>query len=144
MHLQLFPNQGNVPGWARSIADDLTLSSDAYVPHREAQKEVDLLEKKLQRLEAARAAEVAALAADLRAARADVAERLGAQDAKVTDLIEELGSTQALLSQKEAALAEVWGLRFPALSASITSLQPGRNLHAEHKGRHLYAEPNTQ
>ena len=81
---------------------------------------MDLLEKKLQRLEAARASEVAALAADLEAARADVAERLTAQDAKVTDLIEELGATQALLSQKEAALAEVRVLRCVLLCSSIT------------------------
>jgi chromosome segregation ATPase len=77
------------------------------VERREAQKEIELLEKKLQRLEQARAAEIQQLAADLQAARDSVAEQLSAKDAKLTDLVEELGNTQALLSEKEAALAEV-------------------------------------
>lgn len=50
---------------------------------REVQKEKELLEKKLQRLEQARAAEIAQLAADLQTARDDVASQLSAKDAKV-------------------------------------------------------------
>ena len=74
---------------------------------REAEKECDLLEKKLQRTEAARAAEIASLSEQLQGLRDASAQQLSAKDAKVTDLIEELGNTQALLSEKEAALAEV-------------------------------------
>ncbi len=68
---------------------------------------MELLEKKMQRLEAARAAEIAQLTAELESARNSVVEQLSAKDAKVNDLIEELGNTQALLSEKEAALEEV-------------------------------------
>lgn len=76
-------------------------------PRREAQKEVELLEKKMQRLEAARAAEIAQLTTELEGARTSMVEQLSAKDSKVNDLVEELGNTQALLSEKEAALAEV-------------------------------------
>jgi hypothetical protein len=91
---------------------------------REAEKECDLLEKKLQRLEAARAAEVAALTADLGASRDEAAAALRAKDAKVTDLIEELGNTQALLSEKEAALAEVRAAGGRSLLLPLVSRPP--------------------
>lgn len=84
----------------------------SLLANREAQKEVELLEKKMQRLEAARAAEIAQLTAELQSARDSVVEQLSAKDSKVNDLIEELGNTQALLSEKEAALAEVGALFF--------------------------------
>ncbi|KAK9917170.1 hypothetical protein WJX75_001536 [Coccomyxa subellipsoidea] len=84
---------------------DAQLAAEASL--QEAQKEVELLEKKMQRLEGARAAEIAQLTAELQSARDSVVEQLSAKDSKVNDLIEELGNTQALLSEKEAALAEV-------------------------------------
>ena len=74
---------------------------------REAEKEKGLLEKRAQRLEEARAAESAALGAELRAQREAVAGELSAKDNKINDLVEELGATQALLTDKEAALQEV-------------------------------------
>lgn len=80
---------------------------DMSLPSREAQKEVELLEKKMQRLEAARAAEIAHLTAELEGSRTSMVEQLSVKDSKVNDLVEELGNTQALLSEKEAALAEV-------------------------------------
>lgn len=80
---------------------------------------MDLLEKKLQRVEAARMQEVAQLTAELEGARNSVAEQLSAKDAKVNDLVEELGNTQALLSEKEAALAEVRSSNMSPLSCSV-------------------------
>ena len=61
----------------------------------------------MQRLEEARATESAALSAELRAQRDAVAGELSAKDNKINDLVEELGATQALLTDKEAALQEV-------------------------------------
>ena len=73
----------------------------------EAEKEKGLLEKRVQRLEEARAAESAQAGAQLQAQRDAVAAELSAKDNKVNDLVEELGATQALLTEKERALAEV-------------------------------------
>ena len=81
--------------------------SQMCVPDREAEKEKGLLEKRLQRLEEARAAESAQLGAELRAQRDTVAAEMSAKDNKINDLVEELGATQALLTEKEAALQEV-------------------------------------
>ena len=61
----------------------------------------------MQRLEEARATEGAALSAELAAQREAVAGELSAKDNKINDLVEELGATQALLTDKEAALQEV-------------------------------------
>lgn len=77
---------------------------------REAEKEKGLLEKRLQRLEEARAAESAQLGAELQKQREAVAQELNAKDNKINDLHEELGATQALLTEKEHALQEVWHL----------------------------------
>jgi len=74
---------------------------------REAEKEKGLLEKRLQRLEEARAAESAQLGAELQKQREAVAQELNAKDNKINDLHEELGATQALLTEKEHALQEV-------------------------------------
>jgi hypothetical protein len=68
---------------------------------------MDLLEKKLQRTEAARTTETQQLSAELEAARQGFAETLKDHDLKLNGLVEELGNTQALLSEKEAALDEV-------------------------------------
>ena len=81
---------------------------------REAEKEKGLLEKRLQRLEEARAAESAQAGAQLQKQRDAVAAELSAKDNKINDLVEELGATQALLNEKEHALQEVTG--FPELS----------------------------
>ena len=81
--------------------------SQLRVPNREAEKEKGLLEKRLQRLEEARAAESAQLGAELRAQRDAVATEMSTKDNKINDLVEELGATQALLTEKEAALQEV-------------------------------------
>lgn len=88
--------------------------------HREAEKEKGLLEKRLQRLEEARAAESAQLGAELQKQREAVASELNAKDNKINDLVEELGGTQALLTEKEAALAEVRS----GLPATMPSLSP--------------------
>eukprot|EP00884_Botryococcus_braunii_P012518 jgi/Botrbrau1/21267/Bobra.39_2s0057.2 len=74
-----------------------------------AQKELDLLEKKLQRTEAARAAETQHLSGELDAVRTKFADLLKEKDLKFNSLVEELGNTQALLSEKEAALSEFAG-----------------------------------
>ena len=95
---------------------------------READKECALLEKKLQRRAAARAAEIASLSEQLQGLRDASAQQLSSKDAKVTDLIEELGNTQALLSEKEAALAEARSpaaLWPPILSRAWSPLPPG-------------------
>lgn len=81
---------------------------------REAEKEKGLLEKRLQRLEDARAAESAQAGAQLQKQRDAVAAELSAKDNKINDLVEELGATQALLTEKEHALQEVTGI--PELS----------------------------
>lgn len=65
------------------------------------------MDKKLQRTEAARAAESQQLSAELDAVRAEAKERLKEKDLKINGLVEELGNTQAILSEKEAALNEV-------------------------------------
>ena len=74
---------------------------------REAEKEKGLLEKRLQRLEEARAAEQAQAGSQLQRQRDAVAAELSAKDNKINDLVEELGATQALLTEKEHALQEV-------------------------------------
>ena len=74
---------------------------------REAEKEKGLLEKRLQRLEEARAAEQAQAGAQLQKQRDAVAAEVSAKDNKINDLVEELGATQALLTEKEHALQEV-------------------------------------
>ena len=98
---------------------------ESFLPSREAEKEVELLEKKMQRLEAARAAEIAQLTAELEGARTSMVEQLSAKDSKVNDLVEELGNTQALLSEKEAALNEVCTTRQNPIPLA-TCHQPGR------------------
>jgi hypothetical protein len=74
---------------------------------REAQKEGELAEKRLQRLEAARVTEVTSLSKELDALRANADAEARERDAKVNGLVEELGNTQALLSEKEAELSAV-------------------------------------
>ena len=74
---------------------------------REAEKEKGLLEKRLQRLEEARATESAQAGAQLQKQRDAVAAEMSAKDNKINDLVEELGATQALLTEKEHALQEV-------------------------------------
>ena len=85
---------------------------------REAEKEKGLLEKRLQRLEEARAAESAQLGAELQKQREAVAQELNTKDNKINDLHEELGATQALLTEKEHALQEVRHLLAMGPSAS--------------------------
>ena len=74
---------------------------------REAQKEGELAEKRMQRLEAARVTEVTSLSKELDALRANADAEAREKDAKVNGLVEELGNTQALLSEKETELAAV-------------------------------------
>ncbi|KAK9815534.1 hypothetical protein WJX72_005298 [[Myrmecia] bisecta] len=90
---------------------------------RDAQKEKDLVEKKLQRLEAARAAEVAALAGELESVRGSIKESIREKDTKINDMVEELGKTQALLSEKEAEVA--------ALSSEASELEELREMKAD-------------
>ena len=78
-----------------------------FIARREAQKEGSLAEKKLQRLESTRGHDVAGLRAELDEARTALREQLGAKDAKITSLVEELGNSQALLHDKEHELAQV-------------------------------------
>ena len=94
-----------------------------FALRREAEKEKGLLEKRVQRLEEARATEGAALSAELAAQREAVAGELSAKDNKINDLVEELGATQALLTDKEAALQEVRVNLFSALI--LLSCAPG-------------------
>jgi Mg2+/Co2+ transporter CorB len=68
---------------------------------------LDLLEKKLQRTEVARAAETQHLSAELEALRTQFSDLFKEKDSKINTLVEELGNTQALMSEKEAALMEV-------------------------------------
>lgn len=79
-----------------------------FIWNRGAQKELDLLEKKLQRTEAARAMETQHLSVELDAVRTKFSNLLKEKDIKINGLVEELGNTQALLSEKEAALSEVY------------------------------------
>lgn len=81
----------------------MSCSSDC----REAQKEKELLDKKVARLEAARSTDVSALQTELEASKTSAREQLKERDAKVNELIEELGNTQALLSDKTEELAQV-------------------------------------
>ena len=74
---------------------------------REAQKEGELAEKRMQRLEAARVSEVGSLSAELDGLRASADADARARDVKLNGLVEELGNTQALLTEKEAELAGV-------------------------------------
>ena len=61
----------------------------------------------MQRLEAARVTEVGSLSAELDALRASADADARARDVKLNGLVEELGNTQALLTEKEAELAGV-------------------------------------
>ena len=74
---------------------------------RESQKEKELLEKRMQRLETARAGDIAALQADLDATKGNVRDQLKERDSKINELIEELGNTQAMLTDKTSELAQV-------------------------------------
>ncbi|KAK9831534.1 hypothetical protein WJX81_006588 [Elliptochloris bilobata] len=76
---------------------------------REAQKEGELAEKRMQRLEAARLSEVGSLSKELDTLRASADADARARDVKLNGLVEELGNTQALLSEKESELAAVAG-----------------------------------
>ena len=112
--MQLSAEQKAAAGAARSSHAVTHMGKRAYlsetgnnVLRREAEKEKGLLEKRVQRLEEARATEGAALSAELAAQREAVAGELSAKDNKINDLVEELGATQALLTDKEAALQEV-------------------------------------
>ena len=97
--------------------------TEYHALRREAEKEKGLLEKRVQRLEEARATESAALSAELRAQREAVAGELSAKDNKINDLVEELGATQALLTDKEAALQEV--REKLAMARPLLSYAPG-------------------
>ena len=61
----------------------------------------------MQRLEAARVSEVGSLSAELDGLRAAADADAAARDVKLNGLVEELGNTQALLTEKEAELAGV-------------------------------------
>ncbi len=61
----------------------------------------------MQRLEAARVSEVSSLSAELDALRANTDTDAHVRDVKLNGLVEELGNTQALLTEKEAELAAV-------------------------------------
>jgi hypothetical protein len=76
-------------------------------PYREAQKEKELIEKKLARMEAARSLDVSALQAELDSTKGSIREQLKEKDVKINELIEELGNTQAMLSDKSSELEQV-------------------------------------
>lgn len=67
------------------------------------------MEKKLSRLEAARSADINTLQADLEATKSSLRDQLKDKDVKINELIEELGNTQALLSDKTHELDQVGG-----------------------------------
>ncbi|KAL3130979.1 hypothetical protein ABBQ38_000302 [Trebouxia sp. C0009 RCD-2024] len=74
---------------------------------KESQKEKELLEKKLERTEKARAQEVASLTEELELSRGGIRDQLKEKDAKINSLVEELGNSQAMLNDKVAELAEI-------------------------------------
>lgn len=71
------------------------------------QKEKELIEKKLQRLEAARSTDISVLQAELEASKSSLREQTKDKDTKINELVEELGNTQALLSDRVNELAQV-------------------------------------
>ncbi|CAK0740574.1 hypothetical protein CVIRNUC_001260 [Coccomyxa viridis] len=104
---QLRELEDKVDALQQQLASTTDAQLAAQAALTEAEKEKGLLEKRVQRLEEARATEGAALSAELAAQREAVAGELSAKDNKINDLVEELGATQALLTDKEAALQEV-------------------------------------
>ncbi|KAL6769150.1 hypothetical protein ACKKBF_B17660 [Auxenochlorella protothecoides x Auxenochlorella symbiontica] len=72
---------------------------------RGAEAERAVLEAKLARAEERHGAEVARLGAELAAARGPAQDQLRAKDAKINELVEELGSKELLLAEAGAAAA---------------------------------------
>ena len=75
---------------------------------REIQKEKELVEKKFMRLDAARNTDMTTLQSELDSLRSGSRDQLKERDVKINGLIEELGNTQALLSDKSNELEQVW------------------------------------
>lgn len=69
------------------------------------------MEKKFARLEAARSTDVTSLQTELDSLKVGAREQLNERDAKINELVEELGNTQALLSDKSNELDQVGPLR---------------------------------
>ena len=78
------------------------------------------MEKKFARLEAARSTDVTSLQAELDSLKVGAREQLNERDAKINELVEELGNTQALLSDKSNELDQV-GVLSPTITSLVTS-----------------------
>ena len=89
------------------IGKVMSCTLDSLIDRREAHKEKDLIEKKLSRMEAARSVDINGLQADLEATKSSMRDQLNKKDVKINGLIEELGNTQAMLSDKSHELDQV-------------------------------------
>jgi hypothetical protein len=70
-------------------------------------KEKELIEKKMARIEAAKAAETSELRGKLEAAQADVRMQLKERDTKISTLVDELATTTALYNEAKGELDQV-------------------------------------
>ena len=75
--------------------------------NRQAEKEKELVENKLARLEGARGAQIADLQSELDMLRGSAKEQLKEKEGRINSLVEELSKTQSLLSEKEVELEGV-------------------------------------